>query len=398
MIYLDNNATTRPDPTVVEAMLPYWTELYLNPSSVAGDMLGAAVPIQTAKQSLAQLIQAESNEIFLTSGATESNNWVIQSLALRHIHQKGSFRILVSAIEHPSVLETIEALRLADPRISYDLIPVNSTGEINLEDLEGMLSEDADLVSIMLANNESGVIQPIQQAAQIVKNLNPSCIVHTDATQAIGKIPVDLRGELEHVDLLSLSAHKFHGPKGVGALFIRDGISLDPWIHGGNQQSGMRAGTENPALSAGISKAAETAWQRLGSMKAVELLRDKMEFALKAEWPDIRVLGDDAPRLPNTSLLLFPSQEGDMLVHFLLERGVACSTGAACSNGTDRPSHVVTAMGVAHSSARNALRISLSQMSNLQEVETLISTLMEFRESLGRESTLRIGAKHRKRP
>jgi cysteine desulfurase len=380
MIYLDNNATTRPDPTVVEAMLPYWNELYLNPSSVAGDMLGAAVPIQTAKQSLAQLIQAESNEIFLTSGATESNNWVIQSLALRHIHQKGSFRILVSAIEHPSVLETIEALRLADPRISYDLIPVNSTGEFNLEDLEGMLSEDTDLVSIMLANNESGVIQPIQQAAQIVKNLNPSCIVHTDATQAIGKIPVDLRGELQHVDLLSLSAHKFHGPKGVGALFIRNGIPLDPWIHGGNQQAGMRAGTENPALAAGIAKAAETASLRLGNMKTVEMLRDKLESTLSEKFPEIRVLGSGAKRLPNTSLLLLPNIEGEMLVHHLLERGIACSTGSACSNGTDQPSYVVTAMGVAHSSARNVLRISLSQMTSIHELEMVIKVLAEFGE------------------
>lgn len=379
LIYLDNNATTRTDPAVVEAMLPYWTELYLNPSSVAGEMLGSGKPIHAATQSLAELIHAEPNEIILTSGATESNNWVIQSLAQRHIHQKGSFRILASAIEHPSVLETIEALRLTEPRIRFDLIPVRPTGEINLEALSLLFDEDADLVSIMLANNESGVIQPIQRAAHLVKTLNPQCVVHTDATQAVGKIPVDLRGELEHVDLLSLSAHKFHGPKGVGALFIRDGISLDPWIHGGNQQAGMRAGTENPALAAGIAKAAQIAGLRLENMNAVKELRDTFELALAARRPEIRVLGSDVPRLPNTSLLLFPDQEGEMLVHHLLENGIACSTGSACSNGTDQPSHVVTAMGVGHSKARNALRISLSQLTSLHELETVIEILVDSR-------------------
>jgi cysteine desulfurase len=264
---------------------------------------------------------------------------------------------------------------LADPRIRVDLIPVNSTGEINLEALEGMLGENADLVTVMLANNESGVIQPIQQVAELVKTLSPDCIVHTDATQAVGKIPVDLRGELQHVDLLSLSAHKFHGPKGVGALFIRTGISLEPWIHGGNQQAGMRAGTENPALAAGIAKAAETAGLKLRNMKTVEMLRDKLESTLSKQFPEIRVIGSGAKRLPNTSLLLFPNIEGEMLVHNLLEHQIACSTGSACSNGTDQPSHVVTAMGVAHSSARNVLRISLSNETTRDEVETLVNTL-----------------------
>lgn len=378
LIYLDNNATTRTNPAVVAAMLPYWTELYLNPSSVAGDMLGAAKPIHAAKKALAQLIQAEPNEITLTSGATESNNWVIQSLAQRNIHQKGSFRVIASAIEHPSVLETIEALRLVEPRVRFELIPVHPTGKIILEALNDLLDEDADLVTVMLANNETGVIQPIQQVAELVKTHSPECIVHTDATQAVGKIPVDLRSELEHVDLLSLSAHKFHGPKGVGALFIRNGISLDPWIHGGNQQADMRAGTENPALAAGIAKAAETAGQRLGNMKTVEKLRDKLESTLSEQLPEIRVLGSGVNRLPNTSLLLFPNIEGEMLVHNLLEHRIACSTGAACSNGTDQPSHVVTAMGVAHSCGRNVLRISLSKETTPDEVETLVNTLLQF--------------------
>lgn len=379
MIYLDNNATTKPHPAVVEAMLPYWTDLYLNPSSVAGDMRGASKPIQSAKQSLAQLIGAEPNEIFLTSGATEANNWVIQSVAKRLIHQKGSFRILASAIEHPSVLETIEAIRSCEPRIQSELIPVNLSGQIDLKALECMLGEDTDFVSIMLANNESGVIQPILEAASLVKTFHPDCIFHTDATQAIGKIPVNLSRELQHVDTLSLSAHKFHGPKGVGALVIRNGNRVDPWIHGGNQQSGMRAGTENPALAAGIAIAAENSALKLGNMKSVEALRDKLEATLLSELQEIRVLGLDAPRLPNTSLLLFPDTEGEMLVHKLLEYGIACSTGSACSNGTDQPSHVVCAMGITHDTARNALRISLSRETTLNEIELLIGNLIRLR-------------------
>ena len=375
MIYLDNNATTRADPAVVEAMLPYWTELYLNPSSVAGEMLGAAKPIRAAKQSVARLIGAEPSEIFLTSGASESNNWVIQSLAQRRIQQRGSFRILASSIEHPSILETIEALKLNEPRIRFDLIPVSSTGQIDLQALEGMLDKKTDLVSIMLANNESGVIQPIHQAAKLVKSNCSECIFHTDATQAVGKIQVDLCHELQHVDLLSLSAHKFHGPKGIGALFIRDGISLDRYMHGGNQQGGMRAGTENPALAAGMAQAAETAGRWLANMTSVEKLRDILESALISRRPEVRVLGSEAPRLPNTSLLLFPDHEGEVLVHVLFEHGIACSTGAACSNGTDQPSHVVTAMGVAYDKARKVIRISLSRMTDSREVEQTIRIL-----------------------
>jgi cysteine desulfurase len=378
MIYLDNNATTKPYPAVVEAMLPYWTELYLNPSSVAGDMLGASKPIQSARKSLAQLIRVEPNEIFLTSGATEANNWVIQSLAKRLIHQKGSFRILASAIEHPSVLETIEALQTCEPQIQFELIPVKPSGQIDLKALECMLGKETDFVSIMLANNESGVIQPIQEAASLVKTIHPECIFHTDATQAIGKIPVNLSQELQYVDTLSLSAHKFHGPKGVGALFIRTGTPVDPWFHGGNQQSGMRAGTENPALAAGIAIAAENSGLRLGNMKSVEVLRDKLESMLSSKLPEIRILGSAAPRLPNTALLVFPKTEGEMLIHRLLENGIACSTGSACSNGSDRPSHVVTAMGIPHGLARNVLRISLSQDTTPHELDTLFSALFEI--------------------
>jgi cysteine desulfurase len=372
MIYLDNNATTRPDPTVVEAMLPYWSELYLNPSSVAGEMLGSAKPIHAAKHSLAELIHADPNEIFLTSGATESNNWVIQSLASRRIQEKGSFRILTSAIEHPSILETIEALQSAESRISHDLIPVHPTGQINLEVLGGMLNEDTDLVSIMLANNESGVIQPIQKAASLIKSVHPACIVHTDATQAVGKILVDLSDELQHVDMLSLSAHKFHGPKGIGALFRRSGVALDPFILGGNQQFGMRAGTENPALAAGLAKAADLAAKRLPNQESVARIRDAIEAALPN---GMRVIAGQSERLPNTSLLLSEKIEGEMLVHCLYCHGVIASTGAACSTGADSPSHVALAMGIDFSQARRVIRLSLGLFNSEDEIKDIIRAM-----------------------
>lgn len=372
MIYLDNNATTRTDPAVVEAMLPYWTELYLNPSSVAGEMLGTAKPIHGAKQSLAELIGAEANEIFLTSGATESNNWVIQSLAKRRIQEKGSFRMLASAIEHPSVLETIEAVRLTESRISVELIPVHPTGQINLEALTDLMDEDTDLVSIMLANNESGVIQPVQQAAAIAKSVHSACIFHTDATQAVGKIPIDLSDALQQVDLLSLSAHKFHGPKGVGALFIREGISLDPWVHGGNQQSGMRAGTENPALAAGLAKAANLASIRLPNQKSVARIRDAIEAALPK---GMSIIACRSERLPNTSLILSENLEGEMLVHRLYLQGLVVSTGAACSTGVDSPSHVVLAMGIDFSQARHVIRLSFGLLNSEEDAGHIIRAL-----------------------
>lgn len=378
LIYLDNNATTRTDPAVVEAMLPYWSELYLNPSSLAGDMFGAAQPIQEAKVAIAQLIRAEPSEIFLTSGATESNNWVLQSTIQRIIRQKGSCRILVSAIEHPSVLDTLEALKLADKKIHIELIPVLSNGQICLNALVNLLKKETDFVSIMFANNESGVIQPLIEAALQIKTIHPDCIIHTDATQATGKIPVDLNHELQDIDLLSLSAHKFHGPKGIGALFIRSGIHLEPLIYGGNQQAGMRAGTENPALAAGLAQAAKLAKLHIQDMSSIQKLRDTMETKIANQVPNVTILGSDSPRLPNTALLLFRHTEGDMIVHNLLENGIACSTGAACSRGTDVPSHVVTAMGVDHDHARNVVRFSISKETTLREIDDAVAALIKY--------------------
>lgn len=378
MIYLDNNSTTRADPAVVEAMHPYWSEAFFNPTSLAGDLNGIREPLDLAIGRLANLLNASADEFTLTSGATESNNWVLQSVATKQLRTIGSCHFLISAIEHPSIIETAAELSLRDPRFVVEHIPVDQHGVLDLEALSHMQRPETALVSVMLANNETGVIQPVADAARRVKTVNPTCLFHTDATQAVGKIPVDLDCEMVHVDLLSLSAHKFHGPKSIGALFIRCGVKLESWVHGGAQQRGMRAGTENPALAMGFAKAVDL----LGNHEAIiarglriAKLRNKMEAAILANSPYIGILGVAVARLPNTSLLLFPDQEGEMLVHQLLESGIAASTGSACSRGTDQPSHVVTAMGLPYSKSRNTLRLSLSSETSQNEIKMSIDAL-----------------------
>jgi cysteine desulfurase len=378
MIYLDNNSTTRTAPAVVEAMHPYWSEAFFNPASLAADLNGIRMPLDLAVDHLATLLNASANDFTLTSGATESNNWVLQSVATERLRTTGSCHFLISAIEHPSIIETAAELSLRDPRIVVDNLPVDHHGVLNLELLSHMLRPETALVSVMLANNETGAIQPVADAARRVKTVNPTCLFHTDATQAVGKIPIDLDGDLFQVDLLSLSAHKFHGPKSIGALFIRSGVKIESWIHGGTQQRGTRAGTENPALAMGFAKAVELVGNEesiLARGRRISKLRNAMEAAILVANPAIEVLGFAATRLPNTSLLLFPDQEGEMLVHQLLESGIAASTGSACSRGTDHPSHVVTAMGIPYSKARNALRLSLSSETSQSDAEACVAAL-----------------------
>jgi cysteine desulfurase len=377
MIYLDNNATTRTSPAVVEAMQPYWSDSFYNPTSLAAEIKGVRRPLNLAVDRLAELLNASPEEFTLTSGATEANNWVMQSVATERLRTTGKCHILLSAIEHPSIIETAEELSMRDPRIVVEKIPVSHQGVVKLEALRQMLRPDTALVSVMLANNETGVIQPVHDASQIVKEKAPQCLFHTDATQAVGKLVVDLQ-YLEHVDLLSLSAHKFRGPKGIGALFSRRGTRLESWMHGGSQQGGRRAGTENPALAAGLAKAIEL----LGSKQylenqadLVEKFRDRLEVELKVCHPEIQVLGYGTPRLANTSLMVFPRSEGEMLVHQLLDHGIIASTGAACSNGSDRPSHVVTSMGISYAAGKNVLRLSLSQDTTAVDVLKCIESL-----------------------
>lgn len=384
LIYLDNNATTRTEPAVVEAMTPFWSKLYFNPASVAGELFGASLPIKKAKHALATALGGSDDEYFLTSGATEANNWVLQSTVTRFIRETGECHVIISAVEHPSVLETMQALCQQNAGLRLDILPVDDNGVICLGVLESLITEKTALVSIMLANNETGVIQPVRDAARIAKQISRECLLHTDATQAVGKITVDLDDDLEDFDFLSLSAHKFHGPKGVGALFVRSGTGLDSWFHGGSQQLGKRAGTENPALAMGLATAILLAVGNLTErLEIMAALRDHLETELSKINPSIRFLGAEAPRLPNTALLLVPAFEGELMVHQLLESGIATSTGSACSNGNDHPSHVITAMGVPFCNARNALRISLSYMTTQNDVEACIAGIRTIMEQSG---------------
>lgn len=384
MIYLDNNATTRTAPVVVEAMQVYWSDAYYNPTSLAGQIKGVRRPLDLAVHQLAGLLNASPDEFTLTSGATEANNWVVQSVSTERLRTTGSCHILISAIEHPSIIESAAELSLRDPRIEVGHVPVDHDGVLNLEALYQMLRPETALVSVMLANNETGVLQPVDEASQMVKQEAPECLFHSDATQAVGKSVVDLQ-ILNRVDFLSLSAHKFHGPKGIGALFARRGTRLESWMLGGSQQSGRRAGTENPALAAGFAKAIEL----LGSSREITIregdiaaLRKQLEDRLLASHPGTLILGNGTPRLANTSLFVFPGAEGEMLVHHLLEHGIVASTGAACAYGSDRPSHVVTSMGVGYEVARNSLRISLSQDNEEFEIDRCVRVIISILEAV----------------
>lgn len=375
MIYFDNNATTRVLPEVTEAMLPYFSEAYFNPTSAAGAVHGVGEPLREALESIAKLIDCCPEEIVLTSGATEANNWVLKSVARGVLRETGNCHIVVSAIEHPSVLEVASYLAKTESGVEVDLAPVTADGIVDLEAFRALLRPNTVLVSVMLANNETGVIQPVAEVAAIAKEISPACLIHTDATQAVGKIAVNMQTSLQDVDFLSLSAHKFHGPKGIGALYIRSGIGLEPLFHGGGQQGGKRSGTENPALAAGIAKAAEIAATQLDDRR-IAGLRDSLEASLCDL--GVTVLGGGTSRLPNTSLLMFEEIDAEMLIYQLLEAGFATSTGSACSSGSDTPSHVVLAMGIDYGFAGGALRISLCGENTRENVADLVEAMSGF--------------------
>lgn len=378
IVFLDNNSTTRVLPEVVEAMQPYWSDLYFNPSSIVGEIAGCITPIREVKRALCEALNAsDPSEFTLTSGATEANNWVFHSVVTANRKAESSTHLLVSAIEHPSVLEAAFA---ADYHSSVELtlVPVNSDGVINTEAVMSLIRPETRLISVMLANNETGVIQPIGELARRIKKTHPWCLFHTDATQAAGKISIDLTGELGAVDFLSLSAHKFHGPKGIGALFIRRGRSLTPLLLGGGQQEGRRAGTDNPPLAAGMASALRRVASDLCYQSSrIASLRENMEAKIEQIGSDIRILGKSVKRLPNTTFAIFPDIEGEILVHQLAEYGVAVSSGSACSQGSDRPSHVATAMGIDYVKARNTLRISLSRHTTEQDICSFIKVLSQ---------------------
>lgn len=369
VIYLDNNATTQCAPQVVEAMLPYFTEKYGNPSSIHTFGGENRHVIDRARHTVADFIHAQyDDEIIFTSCASESDNTAIFSAVRANRNKK---HIITSAVEHPAVMEPFRYLQTQGYRVDY--IGVDELGRFDRDQFKAVLDEDTALVSIMWANSETGTIFPIEEIARLAHE--KGALFHTDAVQAVGKIPVDVQAA--GVDMLSLSAHKFHGPKGIGVLYVKRGTRFLPYLMGGHQEKQRRAGTENVPYIVGLAKAAELAKKRLadGIMEKVARLRDQLEQGLLQTIPDVKVNGDPAHRVPNTTNLSFGYIEGESILMYLNDFGVCASSGSACTSGSLEPSHVLRAMKVPFQFAHGSIRFSLSDQTTQADIEVVLKEL-----------------------
>jgi cysteine desulfurase len=373
-IYMDNAATTRVRPDVLDAMLPWFTEDFGNASSVHSYGRKAQRAVDAARDSVAKLLGATAQEIYFTSGGTESDNWAIKGYA--HKHQDKGRHIITSAIEHHAVLHSFEALKKQGFDVTF--LPVDQYGVVQPETLKAAMRPDTILVSIMLANNEIGTIEPIAELAKIAHECG--AIFHTDAVQAVGHIPVDVKAL--GVDMLTLSAHKFHGPKGIGLLYIRKGVNLENLIDGGAHERGRRAGTTNHPGIIGLTKALELAVAEMPeTSKRVSALRDRLiQGVLKVR--DARLNGHPTLRLPGNASFAFSGMEGEALVLSLDIAGIAASSGSACSSGSLEPSHVMMAIGVPIGAAQSALRLSLDEDNTEEEVDYTIEKVTQIIERL----------------
>jgi cysteine desulfurase len=375
-IYLDHNATTAVDPAVLDAMLPYFSADFGNASSIHTFGQRARAAIETAREQVATLLNARPQEIVFTSGGTESDNHAIFGVALHSFTSLASStsltspHVIATTIEHEAVLNACQALEKQGVAVAY--LPVNREGLIHLDDLRCALRPETVLITVMHANNELGAIQPLAEIGRIAAEAD--VYFHTDAVQSAGKIPVDVKAL--QLDLLSVSGHKFYAPKGIGALFIKGGTRLRQFLYGGHHQRGFRPGTENVAGIVGLGKAAEFARLFLEKDAAhISRLRDTLQQGILARVPDSRVNAANAPRTPNTSNILFPGLEGEALVIALDLKGLACSTGAACSSGAVEPSHVLTAIGLPTSEARASIRFSLGRHTTESEINAALEII-----------------------
>ena len=374
-VYVDNNATTAIAPEVLEAMQPYLTSDYFNPSSMYAAARSSAEAIQQARKTIAGCLGVDDPEqILFTGSATESNNSALFGTVQANPERR---HIITTAVEHPSVFEVCKELQRRG--LEVDFLPVDRQGELALSDYVRALRSDTLLVSVMRANNETGVCFPVAELARIAKETCPEIIVHSDATQAIGKLPVDLSGDLKHVDLLSCSGHKMHAPKGVGILFVRRNTRWHPFILGGHQERGLRAGTENVAFIVGLAKACELAVASVNDEQSrVRGLRDHLQKELQGRIPAVEVNGLEAERLPNTLNLAIHGIEGEAILFELSRYGICASSGSACTSGTLDPSHVLKAMSVPFTAIHGSLRISLGRYNNTEDIEQIIATLPEI--------------------
>jgi len=372
-IYLDHNATTPVDPEVLEEMLPFLREAYGNASSVHALGQEARKAVDRARERVAALLQADPKEIVFTSGGTEADNHALRGAVAAATAAKGSApaHLVTSVIEHPAVLNTAQMLEKRGHAVTY--VPVDEHALVNADNVILALRPDTKLVSVMLANNEVGTIQPVAAIAHAARERG--VLAHTDAVQALGRVPIDVRAL--GVDLLSVSSHKIYGPKGVGALFIRKGARVSPLIYGGHQESRRRGGTENVAGIAGFGKACELSGRLLQESAAREArLRDRLEAAIVERIAHVKVNGHPRERLPNTLNVAFRFVEGESLLMNLDFEGIAVSTGSACSSGDLKPSHVLVAMGMAPEDAHGSLRFSLGRRTTDEEIDTTIAAVM----------------------
>ena len=370
VIYVDNNATTQVAPEVLEEMIPYFNDFYGNPSSMHTFGGQVAGKLKEAREKVAGLIHSTPEEILFTSCGTESDNTAIQAAIASYPTKR---HIVTTRVEHPAIKNLCEYLAKNGYRITY--LPVDRQGRLDMDDFKKSLTDDTAIVSIMWANNETGVLFPIDDIAQMVRERG--IVFHTDGVQAAGKIPIDV--QKTPLDMLSLSGHKIHAPKGIGVLYVRKGTKFSPFLIGGHQEGGRRGGTENVASIIGFGKASELAATHVQKdIERVELLRDKLENALLENIPNAIVNGDRLHRLPNTTSISFEYVEGEAILLMMNEFGICASSGSACTSGSLEPSHVLRAMGVPFTAAHGSIRFSLSTYNTEAEIDVIIEKMPQI--------------------
>lgn len=370
-IYFDNNATTQTDEEVLKAMLPYFVENYGNPSSIYKIGRENRKAVEEARKKVATALNCEPDEIYFTSGGSEADNTAIRGIAYQY--QKKGNHIITSKIEHPAVLETCKQLEKEGFEVTY--VGVKENGILDLEELKSDIKPTTILISVMFANNEIGTIQPMQEIGKIAQKHH--IFFHTDAVQAVGSVSIDVKAL--HIDALSLSAHKFYGPKGIGALYMKKGIQFGKLINGGHQEKNKRAGTENVPGIVGLGKAIELAYENLEEHnKTIQALRDYYVAQVEEKIPYIHINGDRKKRLPGNSNISFRFIEGEGLLLNLDLKGICASSGSACTSGSLDPSHVLLAIGLPHEIAHGSLRISIGKYNTKEEIDYVVENLVEI--------------------
>ena len=377
VIYLDNNATTKVDEKVLEEMLPYLKDEYANPSSMYEFSVKSSNAIADSRVKIKDFLGAKSEkEVVFTSCGSESANTAIKGAVA---HNKSKKHIITTKVEHPCVLNTYKSLEKQGYKVDY--IGVNSNGELDLEELREKITSDTALVSVMWANNETGVIFPVKEIGEIIKSKNPDTLFFVDAVQGAGKIELNVKDS--NIDMLGISGHKFHAPKGIGALYVKSSVILPPLINGGHQERGYRAGTENVPYIVGMGKAAQLAQESLNYEKTeIKRLRDKLETGILKSIFNSRLNSSISNRVPNTTNIGFEYIEGELILLHLSDMGICASSGSACTSGSLEPSHVLRAMGTPFTSLHGSIRFSLSRFTTEKEIDFVLDKLPKVIEKI----------------